>query len=123
MTTKNALNWFEIYVKDMSRAHKFWQEVLAEDLRIEQFGGKPHAVFPSKDQGVGGALVQDEQRKPSGEGCLVYLNVEGQLDACLERVSRAGGAVVLPRTGIGEHGFIAMLRDCEGNVVGLHSMR
>jgi predicted enzyme related to lactoylglutathione lyase len=30
--------------------------------------------------------------------------------------------VVKPRTAIGEHGFIAIVKDTEGNGVGLHSM-
>jgi predicted enzyme related to lactoylglutathione lyase len=118
----NALNWFEIPVADIDRAHRFWQDVLAHDLRRESFGGTPHALFPMKEPGVGGSLVQDGRRKPAADGSLVYLNVEGQLDACVGRAAEAGGAVVLPRTPIGEHGFIAMIRDTEGNVVGLHSM-
>ena len=117
----NALNWFEIPVSDMDRAHRFWQDVLAEDLKRETFGGQPHSLFPTRDRGVGGALVKDDKRRPAGDGSLVYLNVDGRLDACVARVARAGGAVVLPRTAIGEHGFIAMVRDTEGNVVGLHS--
>jgi predicted enzyme related to lactoylglutathione lyase len=31
--------------------------------------------------------------------------------------------VLLPRTDIGEPGFIALVRDTEGNVVGLHEPR
>ena len=119
----NALNWFEIPVIDMDRAHKFWGAVLGEDLKRVDFGGKPHVLLPQKDEGVGGALVKDADRKPSADGTLLYLNAEGRLDACLARVSKAGGAIVLPRTGIGEHGFIAVLRDTEGNVVGLHSTK
>ena len=95
----NALNWFEIPVGDLDRAHRFWQAVLAEDLRIESFGGRPHALFPMQEPGVGGALVKDEQRKPAADGSLIYLNVDGRLDACIGRVGKAGGAVVLPRTG------------------------
>jgi len=53
----------------------------------------------------------------------VYLNASGKLDACLERVVPAGGAVVMPKTDIGDPGFIAVVRDTEGNLVGLHSER
>ena len=35
----------------------------------------------------------------------------------------AGGKVVMPKTDIGPPGFIALVRDTEGNVVGLHSER
>jgi predicted enzyme related to lactoylglutathione lyase len=30
--------------------------------------------------------------------------------------------VVLPRTSIGENGAMARFEDCEGNLVGIHSM-
>jgi uncharacterized protein len=121
----NALNWFEIPVADIDRARKFYQGMLAQDLKVEAFGGRPHAIFPAAGgpEAVSGALVQDEKRKPAADGALIYLNVEGRLDACLDRVPRSGGAVVLPRTSIGEHGFCALVKDSEGNVVGLHSMK
>ena len=114
---KNAVNWFEIPVNDMDRAVKFYQGMLSTDLHKEVFGGIPHAIFPTdkaKDS-VSGSLVKDDKRKPNPEGTLLYLNVEGKLDACLQRTPGVGGSVVLPRTGIGEHGFIAIVRDTEGN--------
>lgn len=120
---KNAAVWFEIFVADMDRAARFYQDTLGVELRREDFGGKPHAIFPAGEGGAGGALVRDAERKPNGGGTLVYLSATGKLDACLDRVPHAGGAVLLPKTDIGEHGFIAIARDTEGNSVGLHSER
>jgi predicted enzyme related to lactoylglutathione lyase len=40
----------------------------------------------------------------------------------LARVPAAGGTVVLPKTEIGPHGFIAHILDTEGNRIGLHSL-
>jgi predicted enzyme related to lactoylglutathione lyase len=37
-------------------------------------------------------------------------------------VEGAGGQVIMPKTNIGENGFIAMFMDTEGNRVALHSM-
>jgi predicted enzyme related to lactoylglutathione lyase len=119
---KNAAVWFEIFVADMDRAARFYQDTLGIELRREDFGGKPHAIFPAgQGGGAGGALVRDPERKPVGSGTLVYLSATGKLDACLDRAPRAGGAIVAPKTNIGEHGFIAIVRDTEGNTVGLHS--
>ena len=56
-------------------------------------------------------------------GVIVYLDADGTLDAGLARVERAGGQVILPKTDIGPPGFIALVRDTEGNLVGLHSER
>jgi predicted enzyme related to lactoylglutathione lyase len=119
----NAINWFEIFVSDIDRATRFYEATMAVQLRREDFGGKPMAIFPGSQTGVGGALVRDGGRAPAVEGTLVYLNASGKLDACLDRVRAAGGAVVLAKTDIGDPGFIATIRDTEGNLVGLHSER
>jgi predicted enzyme related to lactoylglutathione lyase len=37
------------------------------------------------------------------------------------RVERAGGKVVVPRTDIGAAGAFALVRDPDGNIVGLHT--
>jgi hypothetical protein len=119
-----AINWFEIFVSDLERAGRFYQTVLAVELRREELAGMTLAVFPyEQGRGTGGALVLDGKRQPGGGGTLVYLNANGKLDAALERVARAGGSVVMPKTDIGPPGFIAVVRDTEGNLVGLHSER
>jgi predicted enzyme related to lactoylglutathione lyase len=119
---KNAITWFEIPVADLERAARFYETVLATQLKREVFGGNPHAIFAVRP-GVAGALVKSPQLEPSAAGARIYLDATGQLDAALARVEKAGGAVILPRTDIGDPGFIAIVRDTEGNAVGLHEMR
>jgi predicted enzyme related to lactoylglutathione lyase len=119
----NALNWFEIPVRDLDRAVDFYQQVLGVELKREIFGGAPLAIFPFNEGSgeVGGALVFDPKRAPSRDGALLYLNAGGKLDAMLDRVARARGEVVLPKTEIGPHGQIGVIRDSEGNLIGLHA--
>ena len=120
----NALNWFEIPVADLERATRFYEAVMGETLKRESEDGRPMAIFARKnDADVAGALVADPRRKPTSDGVTVYLNAAGKLDACLERVGGAGGKVLLPKTDIGVPGFIALVRDTEGNTVGLHAPR
>src|SRR5689334_20953663 len=111
----NAIDWFEIFVSDLDRAVRFYEKTLGIELRREDFAGKPMAVFLAAQTGVGGALVRDGERAPvtATAGTLVYLNASGKLDACLERVAAAGGTVVLPKTDIGDPGFIATIKDTE----------
>jgi hypothetical protein len=120
---KNAIDWFEIFVADLERAQRFYELTLGVELKREDYARVPSAVFPGAGEGISGGLVQDPMRRPGPGGSLVYLNASGKLDACLERVVPAGGAVVMPKTDIGDPGFIAVVRDTEGNLVGLHSER
>ena len=116
----NAINWFEIPSANLDRAVAFYQDILGVELRYELFMGTPNAIFPSSAEGVGGAIIQSDA-KPSADGAIVYLNANDRLHEVVGRVERAGGAVLLPVTSIGAPGWIAIIRDTEGNHVGLHS--
>jgi predicted enzyme related to lactoylglutathione lyase len=119
---QNAITWFELPTADLDRATTFYQKVLGSTLRRDTFAGVPHAFFPSDREGVGGALIHDAKRKPAQTGTVVYLSAPN-LEKSIESVKGAGGEVLLGKTDIGDPGFIAMIRDTEGNVVGLHSPR
>jgi predicted enzyme related to lactoylglutathione lyase len=122
--SKHAIHWFEIFVSDIERAVRFYQTVLDIELRRTVEGDRPMALFGwAVESGVGGALVRQPGRAPTENGVIVYLDADGKLDASLARVERAGGQVVMPKTDIGPPGFIALVRDTEGNLVGLHSER
>jgi uncharacterized protein len=116
----NAINWFEIPVRDLDRAERFYAEMLDRPLQRTVFGGVEHAIFSASETGVGGALVRDSRRKPHADGALVYL-ATSDIEASLKRAQASGGETLLPRTDISPHGFIGIVRDSEGNTVGLHS--
>ncbi|MEQ9825151.1 MAG: VOC family protein [Puniceicoccaceae bacterium] len=120
----NAINWFEIYVSDFDRARAFYEKVLNCELQVMQGNGPKMGMFPcDMEKGVGGCISAMEQcASPGPGGTLVYLNVDGELDAVISRVGQAGGSIVLERMAIPPHGFIAIIEDSEGNRVGLHSM-
>jgi len=120
----NPVVWFEIYVADMARARRFYETVLDTPLsKLEGPEGEMWA-FPMDQAtgGAGGALVKMDGVPPGGGGTLVYFGCE---DCALEvgRVAAAGGSVSRPKFSIGEYGFIALVVDTEGNMVGLHSMQ
>lgn len=122
----NAVGWFEIYVEDMERAKAFYQAVF--NTTLEKIGDEPKVDiemwgFPSsmEQYGAAGALAKMEGVSPGGNSTLVYFSCE---DCAIEqgRVESAGGKVVHPKFSIGQHGFISMVSDTEGNMIGLHSM-
>ncbi|WP_116474897.1 VOC family protein [Zobellella maritima] len=122
----NPVVWFEVYVADMARARKFYEAVLAVTLEQpdKMEGDWPEMwMFPGKEEGTGacGALVKMEGCPPGGGGTLVYFSC----DDCAEQAGRAaahGGHIVRNKFAIGPYGFIALVADTEGNVIGLHSM-
>ena len=50
-----------------------------------------------------------EDNEPLRKGPLVYLSVEGRMDAALVEVERNNGKVVSPKHSIGPHGFRAII--------------
>ena len=120
---KNAINWFEIPSADFERATAFYNTILDAELRVQVVDGISNAIFPYSghaDNAIGGTVVHNPSTKPGADGAVVYLNVDGVLDAVLSRVEAAGGKVVMPRLNT-QFGAIAMILDSEGNRVGLHS--
>ena len=119
---KNAINWFEIPATDYERAVGFYTNVLDVGLQPFEMNGVKHAFLPydAKD-GVGGCISYGEGYEPSDKGSLVYLNGGDDLATPLARVEEAGGRVLLEKTSIGEHGFIAIISDTEGNRIAFHS--
>jgi predicted enzyme related to lactoylglutathione lyase len=128
MPQSNPVGWFEIYVKDMKRATAFYEAVLGFKLE-KLLGPGPGVVemmaFPmTKDAtGATGALVRMEMGGPSnGNGVIVYFSCE---DCAIEskRAAASGGSVMKDKFSIGQYGFISLVNDTEGNVIGLHSMQ
>ena len=121
----NVVSWFEIPVKDMSRARAFYTKVLGHTLGDlpSPIPGMEMAAFPFEENAphASGALVKGEARAPRADSVLVYFQRGADLANELGRVEAAGGRIVTPKTPIGPWGFIAHILDTEGNRVGLAS--
>lgn len=119
----NAISWFEIPVEDMDRAVSFYSTVLGIRLEKGDMMGTPYTFFPADQSGVGGALVQSDNAKPSMNGALVYLTAGDDLSSPLAKIETAGGHIIVPKTDLGGGmGYFALFQDSEGNRVGLYSM-
>jgi predicted enzyme related to lactoylglutathione lyase len=124
----NVVGWFEIYVQDMNRARRFYEKVLQVELAsmaAPNQGGESLEMwtFPAQQGGYGapGALVKMEGFTPGGNSVLVYF-ISEDCAAAAARAAEAGGKIFKDKFSIGEHGFIALVTDTEGNMIGLHSM-
>jgi uncharacterized protein len=123
-THRNPVGWFEIYVQDMARAKAFYEKTFEVALRrLENPGGHEMLAFPGQPDlaGCAGSLIKIEGVASGGGGTLVYFSCA---DCAVEasRAAKNGGRVCREKMSIGQYGFIALVADTEGNMLGLHSM-
>ena len=122
---KNAVNWFEIPVTDYKRAKQFYETVMDSEIKDhhmpEQNTKYGMFSYDEDNNGVGGAIIEAEGQNPTTDGATIYLNGGENLNTSLNKVESSGGKIVMPKTDIGEFGFIAQFIDTEGNRIALHS--
>jgi len=124
----NPVGWFEIYVDDMERATAFYETIF--DIKLEKMdmpAGKEDMVMLTfkmdmETFGASGALVKMTGYGPTSSGTIIYFMSE---DCTTEesKVVDAGGEVLQAKHSLGENGFMSLLKDTEGNIIGLHSMQ
>jgi predicted enzyme related to lactoylglutathione lyase len=122
--TRNAVGWFEIYVQDIVRAKAFYETVFQLELNRLNSGDIQMWAFPGAMESPGspGSLVHMPGFPSGGNSVLVYFSSE---DCAVEesRVAAAGGTVKRTKMGIGEYGFVTLVVDTEGNLIGVHSTK
>ena len=120
----NPVNWFEIPVRDVGRARKFYEKVLDKELTLENMDAFEMAFFPMVEgaSGAAGMLIKGESYEPTHAGAVIYFSVD-DIEETLRRINANGGKTLLPKKSIGEYGFIAQFEDTEGNRLALHSMK
>ena len=126
MQLGNALNWFEIPVSDFDRAKNFYETIFSYQMP-ENIMGPARMGFFLYDMPagkVGGAIVYNPGLySPSDNGSLIYLNCQPDLQIVLDKVTAAGGSVLMAKTPVApDLGFWALIKDSEGNRIALHSM-
>jgi hypothetical protein len=120
MTVTSTITWFEIPAADFGRAVRFYESIFASPL--QHMAEWPNlAIFPYQRPGVSGAIAYGDGHRPSSDGVVIYLNCDGRIDEILGRVEKAGGAIVQPKSHLPSVGYVAQIRDSEGNRLGLHA--
>jgi uncharacterized protein len=123
-TNRNVVGWFEIYVQDIDRAKAFYQNTFQVTLEPLESPGIELWAFPMQpnNPGCAGALVKMNDKDSGAGGTIVYFSCAD----CAVEASRAGqngGQIQKEKVSIGQYGFIALVLDTEGNMIGLHSMQ
>ncbi|MGB5833419.1 MAG: VOC family protein [Thiohalocapsa sp.] len=120
----NPVGWFEIYVQDIPRAKTFYENVFSIKLIELKMPDLEMWTFPMNHEGTGapGAIVKMEDCPSGGNSTIVYFSCE---DCSVEenKASIHGGKIFKEKFSIDEHGFISLVADTEGNMIGLHSRK
>lgn len=120
----NLVGWFEIYVQNMVRAKAFYESVFNVKLSPIESPGMEMWMFPmdTASYGTPGALVQMPGFPSGANSVIVYFKCA---DCAVEvdKAVNAGGKLQKAKISIGPNGFIALVIDTEGNMIGLHSMQ
>jgi len=108
---------FEIPADDPERAIKFYEKVF--DWQIEKWDGPIEywlIMTGEEDKlGIDGGLARREDPTTGVENTIDVKN----LDASLANVKASGGEVIRPRMAVPGIGWMAYIKDTEGNVFGL----
>lgn len=102
---------------------KFYEAVFQFKLDLHDFGVIQMSWFPMEQgsTGASGTLIKGTSYVPSHQGTLVYFSV-ADIPATLDRAAQNGGKILAPKKSIGEHGFVDVFEDSEGNRVAVHAM-
>lgn len=112
---------FEIHTDDMDRAQRFYETmfgwtfsgVQGSDYRLIKTGAGP---------GIDGGMMHRRGPPPQGgeplSSWVCTLDVE-DVDACVAKAESSGGSLALPKMAIPGVGWLAYIKDSEGNILGM----
>jgi len=120
----NPVGWFEIYVQDMPRAKEFYEAVFGVALTKLESPEIEMWAFPGDRDRYGspGSLVKAPGVPSGGNSVMVYFS-SADCAVPAAKAAASGGRIVRDKFSIGRYGFIALVKDTEGNLIGLHSMQ
>lgn len=118
---ENTICWVDIPVIDLDRAIAFYTVLLHTPVEKFSEHGFAFGLLPHVQDNVSGCLTVMPNRKPTQDGPLVYLNVEGRLDDAMTIATEHGGKLISAKEQMGPYGYRALIVDTEGNGIALYS--
>lgn len=116
---KNKLTHFAIYIDDMERAKKFYDDVF--EWGFNSYGQNDFLQIKADKSENGELIGAMQSRKYSpvtdkiiGLECTIGVK---SIDETIEKVKCNGGQVLMPKTAIPNVGYIAKFLDTEGNLI------
>lgn len=113
---------FEIHAEDMDRAQRFYETLFGWGFTAWGDGSYRLIDTGGEGPGINGGLTRRHGPAPAGGEPLTswVCTVDvGDLDASIARAEGAGGAIALPRMPVPGVGWLAYVKDTEGNILGM----
>ena len=113
---------FELHAADMDRAQAFYETMFGwtfrsggdENYRLVATGGE--------GPGIDGGMVRRRGDSPKGgepvNAFICTVDVD-DLDSYIAKASASGGSIALPKMAVPGVGWLAYVKDCEGNIIGM----
>jgi predicted enzyme related to lactoylglutathione lyase len=118
----NPIVHFEIPADDVARAKAFYEKVFG--WTIKQFpmppGGPEYWGVTTRQKGEDGIDGGLMKRNMPGQPFANYVSVKS-IEEFQKKIQGNGGVIIMPKQEIGSGmGWIAVFKDTEGNMMGLH---
>ncbi len=115
---------FEIPFDNYQKAKKFYEEVFG--WRIIEIPNMDYYTvitteidkqnMPLKSGAINGGLYKRNDQLSKAP--VLVIDVKS-IDEYLKKIKDSGGALVSPKSAVGDMGFYAQVKDTEGNIIGL----
>jgi len=124
MVKKNPVVHFEMPMKDRKRVSRFYQSAFGWDMQDmgEDYGGYLMAMTsesdkngPKKKGRINGGFYPKQK---DSENCHLVVSVDN-LKKAMSRVKKSGGKLIGKPMNISNVGEFIMIKDTEGNKIGL----
>ena len=111
----NPVTWFEIIGDDPIKLQKFYADIFGWQLSppVPEMGN--YSMLQDTGHGIGGGIGGT---MGGSNRVTVYIEVDDP-QAYLDKVTQAGGKLLMPVMSVTPETTIAMFADPEGNTVGL----
>lgn len=122
----NVVVWADIPVIDLERAREFYAHLLGAP--VEYMPGQTEVAILGSPQGmdqmdVSADLAASQSIPSTTHGTTIYLSSNGDIDGMLARAIEAHGEVLNDKQFMENIGWIAFIKDTEGNRIGIHQPR
>ena len=106
---------FEIVTKDVDSAKSFYESVFG--WKFNQWGNENYWLISTGDKDAAG--IDGGFTKSKGENVVVNTIDVPDLEAYMDKVTSAGGTIVVPKQPIPGVGWLCYFKDIEGNLFGM----